>query len=150
MRAVCQRAQSASVTVDGKVVGSFEGEGLVILLGVSVDDTKAEAVQVAAKIAGLRMLDGEVSLLDAGAPALVVSQFTLYGDVRKGRRPSWTRAARGDQAEPLYERFMAELESSGVRVERGVFGATMDVSLTNSGPFTLIVDSAELGGPRRG
>ena len=150
MRAVCQRAQSASVTVDGKVVGSFEGEGLVILLGVSVDDTEAEAVQVAAKIAGLRMLDGEVSLVDAGAPALVVSQFTLYGDVRKGRRPSWTRSARGDQAQPLYERFMAELEAEGVRVERGVFGAMMDVSLTNSGPFTLIVDSAELGGPRRG
>lgn len=150
MRAVCQRAQSASVTVDGKVVGSFEGEGLVILLGVSVDDTEAEAVQMAAKIAGLRMLDGEISLLDAGAPALVVSQFTLYGDVRKGRRPSWTRSATGEQAQPLYERFMAELESSGVRVERGVFGAMMDVSLTNSGPFTLIVDSAELGGPRRG
>lgn len=150
MRAVCQRAQSASVTVDGKVVGSFEGEGLVILLGVSVDDTEAEAVQVAAKIAGLRMLDGEVSLLDAGAPALVVSQFTLYGDVRKGRRPSWTRAATGDQAEPLYKRFMAELEAAGVRVEHGVFGAMMDVSLTNSGPFTLIVDSDELAGPRRG
>ena len=150
MRAVCQRAQSASVTVDGKVVGSFEGEGLVILLGVSVDDTEAEAVQVAAKIAGLRMLDGEVSLLDAGAPALVVSQFTLYGDVRKGRRPSWTCSAKGEQAHPLYERFMAELESSGVRVERGVFGAMMDVSLTNSGPFTLIVDSDELAGPRRG
>ena len=150
MRAVCQRAQSASVTVDGKVVGSFEGEGLVILLGVSVDDTEAEAVQLAAKIAGLRMLDGEVSLVDAGAPALVVSQFTLYGDVRKGRRPSWTRSAKGEQAQPLYERFMAELESSGVRVERGVFGAMMDVSLTNSGPFTLIVDSDELAGPQRG
>lgn len=150
MRAVCQRAQSASVTVDGKVVGSFEGEGLVILLGVSVTDTEAEAVQVARKVAGLRMLDGERSLIDAGAPALVVSQFTLYGDVRKGRRPSWTRSAKGEQAQPLYERFMAELESSGVRVERGVFGAMMDVSLTNSGPFTLIVDSDELTGPRRG
>lgn len=149
MRAVCQRAQSASVTVDGKVVGSFEGEGLVILLGVSVDDTEAEAVQVAAKIAGLRMLDGERSLIDAGAPALVVSQFTLYGDVRKGRRPSWTRSAKGEQAQPLYERFTAELEAAGVRVERGVFGAMMDVSLTNSGPFTLIVDSDELAGPRR-
>ena len=119
-------------------------------LGVSVDDTEAEAVQLAAKIAGLRMLDGEVSLVDAGAPALVVSQFTLYGDVRKGRRTSWTRSAKGEQAQPLYERFMAELESSGVRVERGVFGAMMDVSLTNSGPFTLIVDSDELSGPRRG
>ncbi|MFI7457501.1 D-aminoacyl-tRNA deacylase [Micrococcus luteus] len=150
MRAVCQRARSASVTVAGEVVGAFEGEGLVILLGVSTEDTAAEAVQVARKVAGLRLLDAEHSLLDAGAPALVVSQFTLYGDVRKGRRPSWSKAARGDQAEPLYERFMAELEAEGVRVERGVFGATMDVSLTNSGPFTLIVDSDELSGPRRG
>ena len=81
---------------------------------------------------------------------VVVSQFTLYGDVRKGRRPSWTRSAKGDQAEPLYERFMAELEAAGVHVERGVFGAQMEVSLTNSGPFTLIVDSDELKGPRRG
>lgn len=150
MRAVCQRAQSASVTVDGEVVGSFAGEGLVILLGVSVTDTAAVAEQVARKVAGLRMLDGERSLTDAGAPALVVSQFTLYGDVRKGRRPPWTRSAKGEQAQPLYERFMAELESSGVRVERGVFGAMMDVSLTNSGPFTLIVDSDELAGPRHG
>ncbi len=150
MRAMCQRARSASVTVAGEVVGAFEGEGLVILLGVSTEDTAAEAVQVARKVAGLRLLDAERSLLDAGAPALVVSQFTLYGDVRKGRRPSWSKAARGDQAEPLYERFMAELEAEGVRVERGVFGATMDVSLTNSGPFTLIVDSDELSGPRRG
>lgn len=150
MRAFCQRAQSASVTVDGEVVGSFAGEGLVILLGVSVTDTAAVAEQVARKVAGLRMLDGERSLTDAGVPALVVSQFTLYGDVRKGRRPSWTRSAKGEQAQPLYERFMAELESSGVRVERGVFGAMMDVSLTNSGPFTLIVDSDELAGPRHG
>jgi len=138
------------VTVDGEVVGSFAGEGLVILLGVSVTDTAAVAEQVARKVAGLRMLDGERSLTDAGVPALVVSQFTLYGDVRKGRRPSWTRSAKGEQAQPLYERFMAELESSGVRVERGVFGAMMDVSLTNSGPFTLIVDSDELAGPRHG
>ena len=150
MRAVCQRAQSASVTVDGEVVGAFEGQGLVVLLGVSVADTEAEAVQMARKVAGLRMLDGERSLTDAGAPALVVSQFTLYGDVRKGRRPSWTRSAKGDQAEPLYERFMAELEAAGVPVARGVFGAVMEVSLTNSGPFTLIVDSDELSGPRRG
>ena len=150
MRAVCQRADSASVTVAGEVVGRFEGEGLVVLLGVSMEDTEAEAVQVAQKVAGLRMLEDERSLLTAEAPALVISQFTLYGDVRKGRRPSWTRSAKGDQAEPLYERFMAELEAAGVHVERGVFGAQMEVSLTNSGPFTLIVDSDELKGPRRG
>ena len=149
MRAVCQRARSASVTVDGRVVGAFEGEGIVVLLGVSTEDTEGEAVQVAQKVAGLRMLDGERSLTDAGAPALVVSQFTLCGDVRRGRRPSWSRAARGEAAEPLYERFMAELEAEGVRVERGVFGAEMDVALTNAGPFTLIVDSDDLAAPRR-
>lgn len=132
------------------MVGAFDGEGLVVLLGVSVEDTEAEASLVARKVAGLRMLDGERSVTDAGAPVLAISQFTLYGDVRKGRRPSWTRAAKGDQAEPLYERFLAELEAAGVRVECGVFGADMDVSLTNAGPFTLIVDSDELAGPRRG
>ena len=150
MRAVCQRAPSPSVTVAGGGVGALGGQGLGGLLRGSVADTEAEAVQMARKVAGLRMLDGERSLTDAGAPALVVSQFTLYGDVRKGRRPSWTRSAKGDQAEPLYERFMAELEAAGVPVARGVFGAVMEVSLTNSGPFTLIVDSDELSGPRRG
>ncbi|MDO4239975.1 D-aminoacyl-tRNA deacylase [Micrococcus sp.] len=150
MRAVCQRARSASVSVGGEVVGAFEGEGLVVLLGVSVDDTEAEAVQTARKVAGLRMLDGERSVADADAPVLAISQFTLYGDVRKGRRPSWTRAAKGEAAEPLYERFMAELEAAGVRVERGVFGAEMDVSLTNAGPFTLLVDTDDLAAPRRG
>ena len=113
MRAVLQRARSASVTVAGEVVGSFEGAGLVILLGVSTQDTGAEADALAAKVATLRMLDGEASLVSAGAPALVVSQFTLYGDVRKGWRPSWTAAARPEQAEPLYERFMAGLEAEG-------------------------------------
>lgn len=150
MRAVLQRARSASVTVAGEVVGSFEGAGLVILLGVSTQDTRAEADALAAKVATLRMLDGEASLVSAGAPALVVSQFTLYGDVRKGRRPSWTSAARPEHAEPLYERFAAELEAEGVRVERGVFGAQMDVALVNDGPFTLVVDTADLAGPRRG
>lgn len=149
MRAVLQRARSASVTVAGEVVGSFEGAGLVILLGVSTQDTGAEADALAAKVATLRMLDGEASLVSAGAPALVVSQFTLYGDVRKGRRPSWTGAARPEHAEPLYERFAAGLEAEGVRVER-VFGAQMDVTLVNDGPFTLVVDTADLTGPRRG
>lgn len=150
MKAVLQRARSASVTVAGEVVGSFEGAGLVILLGVSTQDTGAEADALAAKVATLRMLDGEASLVSAGAPALVVSQFTLYGDVRKGRRPSWTGAARPEHAEPLYERFAAGLEVEGVRVERGVFGAQMDVALVNDGPFTLVVDTADLAGPRRG
>lgn len=150
MRAVVQRTLSASVTVDGEVVGTTDGPGLLVYLGVTHDDGAADVAWTARKVWELRLLREERSASDVGAPVLVVSQFTLYGDVRKGRRPSWTRAAKGDQAEPLYERFTAELEAAGVRAERGVFGAQMDVSLTNSGPFTLIVDSDELAGPRRG
>ena len=156
MRAVLQRARSASVTVvdaeagTREVVGELAAPGLMVLLGVSTEDGPAEADALAAKVAHLRMLDGEESLVSAAAPALVVSQFTLHGDVRKGRRPSWTRAARGDQAEPLYERFLAGLEAEGVHVERGVFGAQMDVALVNDGPFTLIVGTDDLAGPRRG
>jgi D-tyrosyl-tRNA(Tyr) deacylase len=150
MRALLQRTTSASVTVDGEVVGQLREPGLVVLLGVCVEDTEAEAAQLAAKVAGLRVLDDEQSLVTAGAPALVVSQFTLYGDVRKGRRPSWTRSAPAGQAEPLFERFMAELGGHGVTVERGVFGAMMELSLVNSGPFTVWVDTEDLKGPRRG
>ncbi|MFC4372036.1 D-aminoacyl-tRNA deacylase [Citricoccus nitrophenolicus] len=149
MRAVLQRATYASVTVDGEVTGRLESPGLVVLLGVSVEDTEAEAVQLAEKTANLRILEDESSLVSAGAGALVVSQFTLYGDVRKGRRPSWSRSARGEAAEPLYERFISELERLGVPVERGVFGAMMEVALVNSGPFTVWVDTDELTGPRR-
>ena len=150
MRAVLQRVTSASVTVDGEVVGAVDEPGLLVLLGVTHDDGPEQVAWMARKIRDTRLLRDERSVAEVGAPVLVVSQFTLYGDVRKGRRPSWTRAAKGNQAEPLYERFTAELEAAGVRVERGVFGAKMDVSLTNSGPFTLIVDSDELAGPRRG
>jgi D-aminoacyl-tRNA deacylase len=150
MRALLQRTTSASVTVDGEVVGRLKEPGLVVLLGVSVEDTETEAAQLAAKVAGLRVLDDEQSLVSAGAPALVVSQFTLYGDVRRGRRPSWTRSAPADQAEPLYERFVAELSGHGVAVERGVFGAMMELALVNSGPFTVWVDTDDLTGPRRG
>lgn len=150
MRAVLQRVRTASVTVDGTVCGRLEAPGLVVLLGVSVDDTEAEADQLAQKVAHLRILDEEASLVSAGAGALVVSQFTLYGDVRKGRRPSWSRSAKGEAAEPLYERFIAGLERAGVPVERGAFGAEMDVALVNSGPFTVWVDTDELAGPRRG
>lgn len=149
MKAVVQRARSAKVTIDDEVVGSLDEPGLVVLLGISVEDTAAEADQVAEKIYRLRILDGETSCETASAPLLVISQFTLYGDVRKGRRPSWTRAARPEQAEPLYTRFMATLESWGARVEAGRFGAMMDVSLVNAGPFTMIVDSDDLKGPRR-
>lgn len=138
------------MTVDGTVRGRLEAPGLVVLLGVSVEDTETEADQLAQKVAHLRILDEEASLVSAGAGALVVSQFTLYGDVRRGRRPSWSRSARGGAAEPLYERFIAGLERAGVTVERGVFGAEMDVALVNSGPFTVWVDTEELAGPRRG
>lgn len=138
------------MTVDGTVTGHLDSPGLVVLLGVSAEDTEAEARQLAEKTAHLRVLEDEASLVSAGAGALVVSQFTLYGDVRRGRRPSWSRSARGDHAEPLYELFMAELERAGVPVERGVFGAMMDVALVNSGPFTVWVDTDELKGPRRG
>ena len=144
MRAVLQRARSASVTVEGEVVGELSGPGLVVLLAVSTEDTEAQAVQLAQKVWNLRMLEDEQSCASAAAPLLVVSQFTLYGDVRKGRRPSWTRSARGDQAEPLYERFMAELRAQGAPVESGRFGAMMEVSLVNSGPFTLLVDTDDL------
>ncbi|HEY4615954.1 MAG TPA: D-aminoacyl-tRNA deacylase [Citricoccus sp.] len=150
MRALLQRTTSASVTVDGEVVGRLDEPGLVVLLGVCVADTEAEAAQLAAKVAGLRVLDHEQSLVSAAAGALVVSQFTLYGDVRKGRRPSWSRSAPAEQAEPLYERFAAELAGHGVRVERGVFGAMMDLALVNAGPFTVWVDTDDLNGPRRG
>ncbi|MFC7402242.1 D-aminoacyl-tRNA deacylase [Citricoccus sp. GCM10030269] len=149
MRAVVQRASSASVTVESELVSALDSPGVVVLLGVSVQDTEAEAVQLAGKIAHLRMLDDEASLISAGAPALVVSQFTLYGDVRKGRRPSWTRSAKAEIAEPLYERFIAELERCGVHVERGVFGAMMEVALVNSGPFTVWVDTGDLPAPQR-
>lgn len=145
-----QRARTASVTVQGTVTGRLDSPGLVVLLGVSVADTETEARQLAEKVAHLRILQDEASLVSAGAGALVVSQFTLYGDVRKGRRPSWSRSAKGEAAEPLYELFIAELQGQGVPVERGVFGAMMDVSLVNSGPFTVWVDTDELKGPRRG
>lgn len=150
MRALLQRTTSASVTVAGEMVARLGRPGLVVLLGVSVEDSESEAAQLAAKVAQLRVLDDEASLVSAGAPALVVSQFTLYGDVRRGRRPSWTRSAPAERAEPLYERFMAELETHGVHVERGVFGAMMELSLVNSGPFTVWVDTDDLNGPRRG
>ena len=144
MRAVVQRVKNASVEVDGDVVSSFEGQGLLVLLGVAVDDGHAEAAAVASKIAHLRILDDEKSAVSAAAPVIVVSNFTLYGDVRKGRRPSWSKAARPEAAVDLYEEVAAILRGFGLDVGTGVFGAEMDVQLTNDGPVTLIIDSAEL------
>lgn len=116
-------------------------QGLVVLLGVQRGDGPAQVATVARKIAELRILDEERSALDVGAPVLVISQFTLYGDTRKGRRPSWAHAAPGEEAEPLVEAVVADLRSRGLHVETGQFGAMMEVSLVNDGPFTVLVEA---------
>lgn len=140
MRAVVQRVSRASVTVDGSVVGALQEPGLVVLVGVTHDDTPAIAARLAAKIWGLRILDGEKSCSDVGAPLLVISQFTLYADTAKGRRPSWLAAAPGDVASPLVDAVVATLRELGARVETGVFGADMKVELVNDGPITIILE----------
>ncbi len=150
MRLVVQRATRASVTVDGRLVGSLPEPGLVVLVGVTHGDTEADAARLAEKVWGLRILREERSASDLGAPLLVVSQFTLYADVRKGRRPSWNEAAPGPVAERLVESFVEALRSLGARVETGVFGADMAVELSNDGPVTLIVDSAMWGTSQAG
>lgn len=141
MRAVLQRVSSASVVVDGAVVGALDAPGLLVYLGITHDDGPAEVAWMARKIRDLRILPEERSVADVGAPVLVVSQFTLYGDARKGRRPTWTAAAPGPVSEPLYDAVCAELEAAGTPVERGVFGADMAVTSVNDGPFTVLLDS---------
>jgi len=141
MRLVVQRASSAQVNVDGQVVGRLPSPGLVVLVGVTHDDTPAVAAQLAAKVWAMRILDGELSASDIDAPLLVISQFTLYADTRKGRRPSWNAAAPGPVAEPLVTSFVDALKGLGAHVEQGVFGAHMAVQLVNDGPVTIIVDS---------
>lgn len=140
MRAVVQRVSSAAVEVNGEVVGSITEPGLLALVGVTHDDTPARAAKLAAKLWGLRILHGEKSCADVNAPLLVISQFTLYGDTRKGRRPTWQAAAPGPVAEPLVEAVVTELRRLGARVETGRFGQDMRVSLVNDGPITLIID----------
>jgi D-tyrosyl-tRNA(Tyr) deacylase len=140
MRAVVQRVTEARVAVEGLTVGEI-GTGLLVLLGVTHDDTVEAADRLATKIHGLRILRGETSVADTGAGVLVISQFTLYGDARKGRRPTWTAAAPGPVAEPLYEAFCSRLRALGVSVEQGVFGADMAVTLTNDGPTTLLLET---------
>ena len=140
MRAVVQRVSSASVTVDGEVVGALSAPGLLVYLGVTHGDGPAEVDWMARKIWGLRILDGERSASDVGAPVLVVSQFTLYGDARKGRRPTWEAAAPGPVAAPVYESVCATLESLNATVSRGVFGADMQVASVNAGPFTVLLE----------
>lgn len=140
MRAVVQRVAEARVTVADEVVGSILGPGLCVLVGVTHDDTPEKAAQLARKLWSLRILDGEKSCSDVNAPLLVISQFTLYGDARKGRRPTWNAAAPGPVAEPLIDTVVAALRDLGATVATGRFGATMNVSLTNTGPFTILLD----------
>ena len=140
MRAVAQRVSQASVSVDGAVIGAIDGPGLLVLVGVTHDDTAEKARKLAAKLWGMRILDGEKSCSDVGAPLLVVSQFTLYADTAKGRRPSWNNAAPGPVAEPLVDAVVAELRALGATVETGKFGADMRVALVNDGPITIIVE----------
>ena len=144
MRALIQRVTRASVTVDGRVVGRIE-RGFVVLLGITHADGRAEADWVAAKIAGLRVFDDEAgkmnhSLADVGGALLVVSQFPLYGDARKGRRPSFTDAAAPEMAEPLVDYFVEGLRDAGFSVATGVFGAHMDVEIHNDGPVTMLIE----------
>lgn len=146
MRAVIQRVTEASVSVDGKVVGSI-GPGMVVLLGVEKDDSEKDAAYLAEKVSGLRIFDDSsgrmnLNIEDTGGEILAISQFTLYGDCRKGRRPSYVRAAGGDLAKRLYELFIARLTERGIPVKSGIFGAHMDVHIANCGPVTLLVDSS--------
>jgi D-tyrosyl-tRNA(Tyr) deacylase len=137
---VLQRVTRAAVTVDGEVVGELTRPGLVALVGVTHDDGPDQVATMARKIADLRILRDERSVLDDGAPVLVVSQFTLYADTRKGRRPSWNAAAPGPVAEPVVEQVVAALRARGVEVETGRFGAHMQVELVNDGPVTILLD----------
>lgn len=151
MRAVLQRVNRAAVRVDGEVVGAIDRPGLLALVGVTHDDGPAQVATVARKIAELRLFDGpgddggapgrEVSVTDLGAPVLVVSQFTLYADVRKGRRPSWNGAAPGEVAEPLVEAVVADLRRRGLEVATGSFGAHMDIDAELDGPVTILVEA---------
>ena len=141
MRAVVQRVLSASVSVDGKVVGEIEGPGVVALVGVTHSDGPREVSWMARKIWDLRMMRDEKSAAELDAPILVISQFTLYGDARKGRRPTWNAAAPGPVSEPVYDDVCTELERLGATVARGSFGADMQVALVNDGPVTLILET---------
>jgi D-tyrosyl-tRNA(Tyr) deacylase len=140
MRAVVQRVSQASVTVDGQVVAAIEEAGLAVLVGITHDDTPEKAKKLAAKLWGLRVLDGEKSCSDVNAPLLVISQFTLYADSNKGRRPAWSNAAPGPVAQPLVDAVVCELLALGAHVETGIFGADMKIALINDGPITIILD----------
>ena len=142
MRGILQRVTRASVSVDGEVIGECPGPGALVLVGVTHEDTLKQAKTLARKIAELRIFEDETSIQDRAEEAnvLVVSQFTLYGDVRKGRRPSWSKAAPGPVAEPLVDAVVEELRNRGIHVETGRFGAMMSVELVNDGPYTLVIE----------
>ena len=153
MRAVLTRVKSASVTVDGKAIGQI-GQGFLILLGITHEDTEAQAVKLVDKLVGLRIFEDEDGKMNrgletVGGEILVVSQFTLYGNCRKGRRPEFLSAARPEIAIPMYEKFVEICREKGYHVETGEFGAYMEVESLNDGPFTLIVDSADLDAPKK-
>jgi D-tyrosyl-tRNA(Tyr) deacylase len=141
MRAVVQRVTRASVTVDGEIVGKIDRPGLLALVGATHDDGPEQVATIARKIAELRILRDERSASDVGAPVLVVSQFTLYGDARKGRRPTWNAAAPGPVAEPLVDAVVADLRARGLEVATGRFGADMAVDLVNDGPVTILLEA---------
>ncbi len=148
MRAVVQRVTSSSVSVDGKVKAEI-GQGLNVLLGITAEDTAKDIDYLANKIAGLRVFDDEngvmnLSLQDIDGTALVISQFTLMGDVRKGKRPSYIAAAKAEIAQPIYQEFVDKLKTLGIRVETGVFQAEMEVAIVNDGPVTILLDSNKL------
>ena len=159
MKAVIQRVTEASVTVDGKLCGRI-GRGFAVLLGINRDDTEQEARVLVKKLATLRICDDANGVMNLSLPdscadgetpsMLVVSQFTLYADTRRGNRPSYIAAASPEQARPLYEFFVAELRRAGIRVETGIFQADMKVALVNDGPVTIIIDTDDLKAPRRG
>jgi D-aminoacyl-tRNA deacylase len=140
VRAVATRVTEASVTVDGETVGAIDSPGLLVLLGIHADDTVDKAATMARKLHEMRLLRDEQSCATTGAPLLVVSQFALYGDTRKGRRPSWTAAARPEQAEQLVESVIAQLRERGATVAEGRFGAMMAVHSVNDGPFTVLIE----------
>lgn len=147
MKVVLQRSKKAAVIVDGKVTGKIDS-GYVLLVGITHDDTEEDAMYIASKIAHLRLWEDEAgkmnhSILENGGAILSVSQFTLFADTKKGRRPSFVKAGRPDVAEPLWEYFNKQLEGYGLHVETGIFGAMMDVQFTNDGPVTIIIDSKE-------
>jgi D-tyrosyl-tRNA(Tyr) deacylase len=148
VRAVVQRVSSASVEVEGKQSGVIE-RGVLALVGVARDDNESDAQAIASKIAGLRIFNDEsgamnLSLSEVGGAVLAVSQFTLYGDARKGRRPSFIEAAAGSAAQPLFDRVVDLMRREGLRVETGIFGASMRVSLVNEGPVTILLDSRKM------